>query len=377
MSVSRTPARSIRNVLVVQPYGIGDALFMTPFLRALRTVPTVERVDLLLGSRTEPIFRTNPHVDEIFSVDKGKWHAEGKGKFFKDAFSLWRRLRSRYDLLIDFSLQREYGFYAEFFLGIPRRIGFNFKNRGIFLTQSLPLPGGFEGAHGVDFYCEPGKFLGLEIEDRFLEFYLSGEDSDEAEKILKEKSVSASSRFVAVAPGGGESWGKDAILKRWPVVHFVEMLSLVKERVDFEGVLVLGSREERALGEEIQRNSPLPVINLCGELSLGGVAALLEKALVFLANDGGLVHLARAVDTPLIAFYGPADPRVYGPYPAVPHVVPVVRQNLPCRPCYSRFRYNSACPDRECLSALSPREVLEFLDAGNFWSFLKKEASCR
>jgi len=361
---------------------MGDALFMTPLLRALRTLPTIETVDLLLGSRTEPIFRNNPHIDQIFSVDKGKWHAAGPRELFKEVFSLWRNLRGRrYDLLIDFSLQREYGFYAGFFLGIPRRIGFNFRKRGIFLTESFPLPKGFEGAHVVDFYCELGKFVGLEIEDRFLEFYLSREDEEEAEKILRRPLTLPSpqrgegggegrniSRFVAVAPGGGESWGKDASLKRWPVVHFVEMLSLLKERIDFEGVLVLGSREERELGEEIERASSFPVRNLCGELSVGGSAALLKRALVFLANDSGLVHLAPALGIPLIALYGPVNPQVYGPYPLAPHTVAVVREKLPCRPCYSRFRYNSACPDRECLSALFPEEVVEFLDRKNFWS---------
>ena len=360
--------KSLRRILMVQPYGIGDALFMTPLLRALRTLPTVERVDLVLGSRTEPIFRNNPHVDQIFSLDKGKWHTGGKGKILKEILSLWKNLCGKYDLLIDFSLQREYGFYAEFFLGIPRRIGFNFKDRGIFLTQTLPLPDGFKGAHTVDFYCELGKFLGLEIEDRFLEFYLSKEDREEAEKILRERSISASSRFVVVAPGGGESWGKDALFKRWPVENFVETVSSIRKQIDFEGVLVLGSQEERGLGEEIERQSSLPTINLCGELSIGGSASLLEKGLLFLANDGGLVHLAHALHVPLVAFYGPVDPRVYGPYPPTSDALSVVKPNLPCRPCYARFRYNSACSDRECLSALRPQEVFEFLDKKNFWS---------
>lgn len=351
--------KSLRNILIAQPYGIGDALFMTPLLRALRTLPAVERVDLLLGSRTEPIFRPNPHVDRIFSLNQGKWHP-----------GLWRDLRHRYDLLIDFSLQREYGFYAQFFLGIPRRIGFNFKNRGLFLTEGVPLPHGFEGAHVVDFYSELGKLVGLEVEDRFLEFYLSSEDEEEAGNVLREKSIQVSGRFVTVAPGGGESWGKDAWLKRWPVAHFVKGLSLLKERIDFEGVWVLGSPEERGLGEEIERTSPFPVVNFCGELSLGASAALLEKSLLFLANDGGLVHLAHALEVPLIAFYGPADPRVYGPYPSSREAVSVYRKDLPCRPCYSRFRYNSACVDRECLTDLPAEAVLLFLDRKDFWSHL-------
>jgi heptosyltransferase-2 len=351
--------RSIRRVLVVQPYGIGDALFTTPLLRALRTLPTVERVDLLLGSRTEAVFRNNPHVDRIYSIDKDQWHAAGKRRALKELLALFRSFDGPYDLLIDCSLQREYGFYGQFLLRIPRRIGFGYKNRGIFLTDRLPLPDGFEGAHVIDFYCDLGKLIGLEIKERFLEFYLTEKEMEEGRR---------RGEYLVVAPGGGESWGKDAFFKRWPISHFKEMLSLLKDRVDFQEVLVIGSRAERELGEALTEGSEIPTENLCGKLSLGACAALLEGAALFLANDGGLVHLAHALHTPLVALYGPVDPKVYGPYPASPRAVSVVKENLPCQPCYFRFRYNSLCPDRECLTALEPREVLEKLDRRNFWS---------
>ena len=361
--------KSIQRVLVVQPFGLGDALFITPVLRALRTLSGVESVDLLLGSRTEAVFRNNPHVDKIFSIDKGKWHAGGKGRIFRDALSLWRSLKGRYELLLDFSMTREYGFSGQFFLGIPRRIGFDFNGRGGFLTEVVKLPNGFEARHVVDFYAELVELIGLEIENPFLEFYLSKEDREEAEKILGQ---SPFNRYIAIAPGGGESWGKDAVFKRWPLAHFIRSLPLLKERIDFKGVFILGSSSERELGEEIEKNSPVPVVNLCGKTSLGASAAILEKALLFFANDGGLIHLAHAQRVPLVAFYGPVDPAVYGPFPASPEAVPVARQGLPCRPCYSRFRYNSACADRECLTDLPPEEVMEFLDKKNFWPMVDR-----
>ncbi len=350
---------------MVQPYGMGDSLFTTPLLRALRTIPTVQKVDLLLGSRTEAVFQNNPHVDEIFSIDKGAWHREGNSRMLRDAYALWKKLKNQYDLLIDFSMQREYGFYSQFFLGIPRRMGFNFKGRGTFLTQTLPLPGGFEGKHVIDFYCDLGRFLGLEIENRFAEFYISKENQEDAAHFQ--------GPFVAVAAGGGESWGKDARFKRWPVTHFIEMISHLRERIDFQNILVIGSKDEQAFGEEIRNRCKFPAVNLSGKVSLGGCAAILEKATLFLANDGGLVHLAHAVGTPLIAFYGPVDSKVYGPYPETPEAIALQKENLPCRPCYVRFRYNASCPDLACLTDLKPKEVLEFLDQKNFWQNLRFE----
>ncbi|MBI2166823.1 MAG: glycosyltransferase family 9 protein [Candidatus Omnitrophica bacterium] len=362
---------SIRRVLIVQPYGLGDALFTTPLLRALRTLPSVESVDLLLGSRTEAIFRNNPHAGQIFTLDKDRWHSLGRRELLREIFFWWKKLRGRYDLLIDLSLQRETAFYSGVFLGIPRRIGFNFKHRGTFLTQSISLPRGFEGRSVVEFYAELGRLVGLEIEEPFLEFYVSEEDRQRAWEIHRP----ADESYLAVAPGGGESWGKDAHFKRWPACYFAQALLEFRKRVNFGSVVILGSKGERSLGEAMEQtlasdsgNPPdFKVINLCGEVSLGVAAAILEGARLLLANDGGLVHLAHALHVPLVALFGPADPKVYGPFPAYPRAVPVMRRDLPCRPCYSNFRYNSACVDRECLTELPPEAVKVFLDRKNFW----------
>ena len=113
-----------RNVLVVQPYGIGDLLFITPVLRALRLIPGLERVDVLLGSRTEEVIRHNPHVDEIFTIDKDLFRRQSWLKTWSGLAQLGKTLRGRnYDLLLDYSFRDEYAFFALIFLNIPRRAG--------------------------------------------------------------------------------------------------------------------------------------------------------------------------------------------------------------------------------------------------------------
>ena len=348
----------VRRVLVVQPYGIGDLLFVTPVLRALRLLPSVERVDLLLGSRTETVVRTNPHVDEIFSVDKDIFHRRSSSQNLKELLQLGRRLRSvHYDLLLDYSLRGEYAFFGQFFLGISKRVGFDYKGRGFFHTHRLPLPEGFRGRHVVDFFCDLAALGGVPVQDRFLEFYLTEEDQADAASRLQEKNISG--RFLVVAPGGGESWGKDAHFKRWPVPFFARMVERLREGdCGFEAVVILGSRGDRDLGDLLQAALKIPCVNLAGEIPFGTSAALIHRAVFFLGNDGGLMHLAHALRRPLMAFYGPVDPQVYGPYPPSSDAVTIVKEGLECRPCYQKFRYNSACIGRECLQALLPEEVL-------------------
>ncbi|MBI3306401.1 MAG: glycosyltransferase family 9 protein [Candidatus Omnitrophica bacterium] len=351
--------KPLRRVLVVQPYGIGDLLFVTPVLRALRLCPSVEKVDLLLGSRTDVVVSQNPHVDEIFSVDKDLFHRQGKMQTFRDVLALGKKLRANhYDLLLDYSLRGEYAFFGQFSLGIPKRVGFNYKRRGFFQTQRLSIPKGFSGRHVADYFCDLAELAGIPVEDRFLEFYPD-------RKNIKHIQIPFE-KYMVMSPGGGESWGKDAHFKRWPPRFFAELGNGLIAKNFAQGIVLLGSPSEKELSQELRRNLHVPCLDLTGEISLSDGAALIERAELFAGNDGGLMHLAHALQTPLIAFYGPVDPAVYGPYPASEKALVIVKENLDCRPCYQKFRYNSACVGRECLQDLTPAEVFQFLERKHF-----------
>ena len=356
-----------RRVLVVQPYGIGDLLFLTPVLRALRVLPTVEKVDLLLGSRTDAVLRGNPHVDEIMVVNKDLFHKQGKWKTFSDVRALTAKLADKkYDLLLDYSLRGEYAFLSQFFLGIRRRAGFDYKHRGFFHSIRMPLAGGFKGRHVVDYVCDLAEKAGVPVRDRHLEFYMDPKDREEARARLT-RVFEPRARILAIAPGGGESWGKDAHFKRWPAPFFAQLAEKLHEFQFFDGAIILGSGGESDLGAAIAEHLKMPVLDLCGKTSLGVTAAIMGKSAVFLGNDGGLMHLAHALQVPLAALFGPSDPIVYGPYPSSREAV-VVTQDLECRPCYQKFRYNSACAKRECLQELTPEEAWSTMLAKNFLS---------
>lgn len=352
--------KTIRRVLIVEPYGIGDLLFLTPVLRALRLLPGIERVDLLLGSRTEEVVRLNPHVDEWFVINKDLFHDRSFSENLKEIWKLSALLKKRsYDVMLDYSQRREYGAWG-LALGIPIRAGLDFRRRGFFLNRKVPIPQGFTGRHVVDFYSEVAEKAGIRVEDRFLEYYLPAAAKEKAGKELREAGILEG--YAVVAPGGGESWGRDAHFKRWPAEQFgILSENLCRER-NLKGVVLIGSRSENELAEKtMAKIESVPKINLCGKTSLEGTAAVLSGAGLFIGNDGGLLHLAKALRIPVIGFYGPADPEVYGPYPRMDQDGVVIKKDLECRPCYQKFRYRSDCPHRNCLQDLSPEEALLYL----------------
>jgi len=354
--------RSLRRVLVVHPYGIGDLLFVTPVLRALKLIPRVETVDLLLGSRSREAVEHNPHVNEIFVLDKDKLRSQTRFENFRELGALGRKLRvKRYDLLLDFSLRPENAFWSLVFLGIPKRAGFAYKRRAIFHNIRYPLPEGYRKRHAADFYAGLAEAAGIRVTDRFLEYYFPP-DKAGLEAKLAARLDTLGEKFIAVSPGGGDSWGREADFKRWPAANFAELIGKMAAKHKFTGVCILGSRSEAGLCEDLKNSLNLRAVVMAGEASLAETAILLEKSSLFIGNDGGLVHLARALEVPLAAFYGPVPPEVYGPYPPSANAAAIFKHGLACRPCYYKFRFNKECPTIACLKTLSSDEAFHQIE---------------
>jgi lipopolysaccharide heptosyltransferase II len=151
---------------------------------------------------------------------------------------------------------------------------------------------------------------------------------------------------VAVQPGA--RW----LDKRWPVEYFAELVRQLA--ADFPEVhfAVLGSKDERDRAETIAAVVPQRALNLAGLVSLPEMVEWLRLCEVMVTNDTGPMHVAAALGKPVVALFGPTDPRRTGPYGQIEQVL---RQPLPCAPC---FKPSCANPNQmECLRTISPARV--------------------
>jgi heptosyltransferase II len=370
--VTSSRHKNLKRVLIVNPFGIGDALFLTPMVRALNEAG-VRRVDVLLGSRTREIFENHPFINRIYTWDKEK--CAGFQARVRKTISLiqmfWSLWRARYQVMIDCSLGRQYSFLALFLFWIPTRVGFNFKGRGTFLTHKIELPNAFVEKPVVEWYIDLLQFLNIDHRGMDFDLFVGNEDVVTVRTLLKQRNIDTGEPFIIVAPGGGESWGRDARLRRWPITHFAALLRLIRKSFGEQvgTILIVGGERDRCLSQELaDRLGNRGVHDLCGQLpNIRITAALMREARCAIVNDSGLVHVASAMRTPLIAFYGPVDPNVYGPYPKRKSALAITHTGPECRPCYQKMRYQASCVGVECLSELMPVQVFEHVRSKSFF----------
>ncbi len=351
-------------VLLINIFGIGDVLFTTPFIRNLKAAYPDIFIGYLCNRRTAPLLESNPKISRIFVYERDEFESlrrKSAWQYLKAIRRLIQDIRDeRFDTVMDVSLNTFMGFLS-WAGGIPRRIGYDYKGRGIFLTQKIPLAG-YEDRHVVEYYLDLLGEIGVSIQHRETEFPLTAQDMDWAGSFLKGNHIlvhppngEAGGPVIGLVPGGGESWGRDAGYKRWPVECFAKLADKLIENKSATIILMGGQNEAELCGQTASLMNYCP-LTAVGKTTLGQFAALTQKCSLVVVNDGGPLHVAVAVGAKTVSIFGPVDEKVYGPYPVGNHKV--VAKNLACRPCYRQFR-KASCEHISCLRQITVEDVLE------------------
>ncbi len=344
-------------LLVVKLADMGDLLTATPALRALRESFPTARLEALITPHTLPLLTRSPLVDEVITFPKARYDSLLL-TFYPPSllglFRLWRELRRRrYDkVIILHHLTTLWGTakYAALALsiGAKERVGLD-NGRGFFLTRRAKDLG-FGGRHEVEYWLEVVGLLGAGTEDKRMQAPFSEEDEREVEELLQ---GSKGSPLVALHPGSGGY----SPARRWPPERFAQVADGLIEEYGVEVALV-GGPEEGRLTRQVASLMSHPSLDLGGRTSLPLLAALLRRCHLFVGNDSGVMHLAAAVGTPVVAIFGPSNPSAWGPWGVKSEVV---RVEMDCSPCFYRgFRLGrrEGCHDPKCMDGITPEMVL-------------------
>lgn len=360
----RTGEADPQRILIVNPFGIGDVLFSTPLVHAVRRAFPQCHLTYLCNRRVEPILSGNPYINELFVHERDDLvglfrSSQWQGLKYLRSF-LQRVRRARFDILIDLSLNERYAFILKL-IGVRRRIGFNYHNRGRFLTQRLPIDG-YQDAHVVEYYRELLAFMGIRLVEASLELHVSEDDRRWVQQWLAARGLEGSRTLVGIVPAGGVSWGIDAPFRRWSSEGFAAVADALAERHQAQ-IILFGEGSDRSICERVAKRMKHQAVDASGQTTLGQFVGLLERLNLVICNDGGPLHLAVSRGVRTVSIFGPVDPRVYGPYSSDTgrHRV-VCRSGLPCRPCYHQFRLPPCPYERACLREVDPESVLSACD---------------
>lgn len=325
-------AKAVKRILIINLAFIGDVLLATPVARALRQAYPDAGVDMMVIPLAAGIARGNPYVDEVIEYDK-----RGRHKKISELFKLIAAIRARrYDLAVTTNFAPR-GAMLAWASGIPRRVGYDAQHAGWFLTDKAS-PHRPVVRHEAENYLDVLKPLGITTEDTSLAFRL---DPADAASMAAKVVIDSDKPIVAICPVGSYR------LKSWPPASFAVLIRRLAPLVD---CYLIGARGEAGRLEEVNTAAGHLAKVLAGTLTLGELAAFLARARLLVSVDTGPMHIANAVGTPVVALFGPTDPKGWGP--RGPRDV-ILHTPVDCSPCWGR----TACSDHRCMNLLDADRV--------------------
>lgn len=350
-----------QKILIVNPFGIGDVLFSTPLLSSLKSAWPDSYVGYICNVRAKDVLYDNPAIDKIFVFEKDEYKRlwqEAKISCVKKLFAFIRQIKKRrFDIAIDLSLGHKYSLFLRL-IGVKKRIGYNYRERGRFLTDKIDIEG-YEKKPVAEYYLDLLRFIRIEPQQFPLTVTTAEADKAWAEEFLRDNAMGDEDLIIGIIPAGGASWGKNFSYRHWPWENYAVLADKLINALQAK-VIIFGAPSEEKICLQLQRQMREKAVNACGKTSLKRFAALLAKCKMVVCNDGGPLHVAVSQNVRTVSIFGPVDEKVYGPYPPDGRHIVVTKQ-INCRPCYQRFKLPECPYQRRCIRDISAQEVFDII----------------
>jgi lipopolysaccharide heptosyltransferase II len=344
------------HILVSLLLPIGDTLFATPALAALRRRFPWAKITVLVSRSNAGILRDNPSFDHMIVLDANT----AERKMWNLARSISELRQNKYDLILNLSPLGKI---------VLMMAGLNQKPLHVDMPALWWLIGGhsesYRSRHAVDQYLqviEPILDTPLTEEERQPKLYLTAKDRSAARRKLRDWGLSPANLLITMHVGGEGFNGR----KRWAPIRFAQVANHLIERFDAH-VLLIGGKEDQPLCEEVAARVPRNATNLtsvAGQTSLKESAALIEMSALFIGNDSCPLHIAAAVGTPAVGIFGPSNHEQFRPIGRKSYRQRTIHSDLPCSPCF-HFIGNDApwipntCYTFACLKAITAEQVVQ------------------
>ena len=353
-------------ILLLKPSSLGDVIQALPVLRLLKRHYRAAEIFWWIDAALAPLLAGDPDLAGVVRFERKRW---SKPQHWPEMLRSIRWLREQnFDLVIDLQCLARSGAFAWLANG-KFLVGLDEIREGARGFYDLAVPRKSFHTHAVDWYLAVLPPLGVPVHNNFqwlperpeIAAQVKHQWLGAAERRASSRQENSDFQHAGTVPGApfapplialqpGARW----LNKRWPAKNFAELVRVLAGKFPDVRFAILGGKDDQPLGAIIAQAAPERCLNLCGATSLPEMIEWVRLCDLLVTNDTGPMHIAAALGKPLVALFGPTEPRRTGPYGQLENVL---RLDLPCSPCLkSRCTYEK--PD-ECLKALSPALVFE------------------
>lgn len=323
-----------KRILIVKLSSLGDIVQSLPVLSALKEQFPLAAVTWLVNDIYSDFLEQCSNVDKIIPFHRSRW---GKISNIYKTIREFRTLISQikgYDLVIDLQGLLRSGIITGF-SGSAYRIGFRNAREGarVFYNHRIRP----KSKHSMLRYLELAEYIGCKVDNPKFNMKVPESLKEWAHGILGNEG-----KHIAICVGS--RWET----KCWPVQKYTELIERLYKKHNAK-IILIGDKNDIALGERIVKNTNIPAKNYIGKTSLPQLSALLCLCNMLITSDSGPMHLGNALGIPVVVLFGPTDPECTGPYGLNNKVIV---NDIVCRPCFKKI-----CPDSKCMEDISVDEV--------------------
>jgi lipopolysaccharide heptosyltransferase I len=331
-------------ILILKPSSLGDVIHALPVLRLLKLHLPQSEIFWWLEAGLQPLLADDPDLAGIFPFQRKGWSAPANWPRLASSVRAVRR--EHFDLAIDLQGLARSALFC-WFANADTSIGLDNPREGARegarLYYDLLTPRSPPGTHAVDRYLAVLPRLGIPTNRPFQ--WLP--ERPKVAATVREKWSPGTAHWIALLPGA--RWDN----KRWPAEYFVELVKQLSPADPELKFAILGGGADAPLGKTIAAADPQRCLDLTGKTSLLEMIEWVRLCELVITNDTGPMHIAAALRKPVVALFGPTDPRGTGPYGQRQNVLQL--SSPACIPCMKD--YCTYAEPLACLRGLTPAMV--------------------
>ncbi|MBW2984847.1 glycosyltransferase family 9 protein [Candidatus Woesearchaeota archaeon] len=291
----KTPP-DIKNILVIQFWGIGETILTLPAINALRLKFPKAKISILATQRNKDVYESFEGYNKLELIDLG-------------VFSIIKFIinnHRKFDLVVDMEEYLNISAIIALFVG-KKTVGYSHGVRSLLYTDKVKYD---DKQHVSKTFLDLVKKLGIKSEVISLEkLKVSQKDRQVVEALLNKLKISKKDLIIGIAPGAAES----AKSRIWSGNRFAKVADKLIEKYHAK-VIFIGAGDERNLIGNVQDSMKNKSFNLAGRISLKQTFYLIEKCKLFISNDTGPMHMAAAQGIKTMGLFGPNLPVRFGPF---------------------------------------------------------------